>query len=1519
MRGSDAFKNACLLDNAQFRIKLFVNFTGSHDTIGGPQWTPDDQNPDTFHFPDIAKFINGQFRITGSELEGVLSKGLSRKVNFTLRNEDKIFDYKVFWGSYDPANFHFNGPYDTDIFNDTGKRIGNIRSGRLVIVQIGVYDKSDPDPLNWEWLYLDKFRGRLADWSVSQNDRQVQVTVEDERIWYQQIESQPDVYIGKKFEEIFIDQCVNRLGFDPSNVSCSTTLFVLPYVYIPDLGDTVWAALEKLSEVIAGKIDLDETGKIKCFSRLYEGDDDYTFGTPPPNEDVWRTLTESNIEGTNDILSTTKLFNQSLINEVKISSTPLLPDDKITKVWKFKVFYDESDARNEGYLKPNRFFGDVWAYNTVGAQQGGPVKAIDRSDLFNTGGQDEHDKTYKLKIAAAPVGSNVSVEISDLADGVIHTGTMICDGTNETHLGTIHPNLANVYVILVEAAKILSGDEAELQIGIKYYAEFGDFRVYPNQAGTTPATALTTFSIVSAKSNPGQPDDWTDEKTATTASNGGAGGFSDRVVMALDEGETNWDTGNVFYKSSLTNESYKRVQLLIVNRGTTNRYVKSIEIFGRRIVESKNIEAIVKAKASIIQAFGGIQRKEIQNNLIPNISHAQTLGKFITDNYCVPRDIPKVQIKTPRPFYQAGDRIKIIDTYTYLEKEYIIRNLDETYSTESILQSLDLREADAGIYDPTASNSDIVVNANEPVVVVGDSVEIGAGDLDPSSMPTADFTWTFDKEPAVPGSLKLTISCAQSLKTYPVLTAKYTTGADIAVAVPLNTVPNTVNTWEITYTIAANPAYNGEGTFTATGTTVLNTEARSVRKLYIDTAPPAVPTGFSFFADAQLDYWLIWNVQSESDLAGFYIQVATDAGFTANVKTYQLGKVFELNLSRALKGSGVYQNFQNGTIYARIRSFDTAGLQSNWTSGLTVNYGILFTTYIQNTYLAQTAYQVLLDNCFYGSNTTLNVEAIAVGSGERNFSLLNVTWVHDEERTAGGTVVWSHHGGVRYTTGVLVLVSNSAKYWNIYGTAFGQTFPQTYDLDLAPGTYWLYAKTAIVSQTDETPVPTSSMNRIIATGSRLPYFKGADGPNWFFFWPLGMIVVSNTTKPDTIVATSYGFTYISGNHITTGTLDANQVNIVALNGAVTIGNDGIQVATGIPGTPVAEIGWLSELSMTGSWTNRMFFGGANPGEWKAMADSTGFLVGTRPATWVDCDRTIGTADTSEFCVNSANGEISVYQPGSPPILRFKAGLIGGLRAGKDENGAWYPDIAGGTIGVMMRGKLYWLDENCNAIITPNGIEGSRIKLNSVSTGALTAEAVAVLAGYTKRGAWQQPTHDAVGDWHGHGWTHNFSPDYAITMDRPGNGVTGITWYGGPVYPGAYNSWFAVDAVLAEIDFGCDCWIYMHYINCFIHGNCSTSTPSYPYVTYRVEVQRDGEVIWNTLRPDWSAVRLAADSPVIDENLNSFNAPFNQYHVGNYFRKVRIKILGYYTGISGIYYGLGAWGIDKVLWYGKPKV
>jgi hypothetical protein len=117
-----------------------------------------------------------------------------------------------------------------------------------------------------------------------------------------------------------------------------------------------------------------------------------------------------------------------------------------------------------------------------------------------------------------------------------------------------------------------------------------------------------------------------------------------------------------------------------------------------------------------MDAFGGEQLLTIENNFISSPKDAEMLGKFIIDNYSAPRDIPQITMKHPRPFLQVGDRVQNIDSYNGQTKEFIINNLDETYTAENVQMVIKLREADAGTgaYDPVGSFSEsIVVNLTD--------------------------------------------------------------------------------------------------------------------------------------------------------------------------------------------------------------------------------------------------------------------------------------------------------------------------------------------------------------------------------------------------------------------------------------------------------------------------------------------------------------------------------------------------------------------------------------------------------------------------------------------------------------------------------------------------------------------------------------------------------------------------------------------------------------------------------------
>lgn len=698
-------------------------------------WQVDVQSPSPQDFIDISPYLSGQFRITSAENEGILNKDVSRKVNMTLKNEQNIFDYRIFQAAYNPfvTPPHINGPYDTYIYDQTGgtsgggKKIGNIRAGRFVVVQVGVYDETSAT-----FIWLDKFRGRLGDLQYSRADNTVQLTIDDERTFFQRIKTDSeDFYINQSIEAIFADQCEKRLGFAPSMIVAPTTGFNVPFIYMQDAGETVWNALVKLVEAIGGKIDLMEDGTIKLSARLLTGDQAYVFGAGN-GEDEIRTVNDYVKDDNRMIMSGSTMYNQRIINRVQIQSKPTLIEQSRDKVWKFKAFYDQDKGRNTGYLLSGRFFGDMWAQNTYSYSATGPVKSIDRSAAWAGTIRNE---SYILKVTAVPGGGGAGtcdITITRQADGTIFAATVACNGTTEFHVGDVHPTLAGVYVVMEEQANLTLDDESELQIGIVYYAEFGDkFRLLPNifAAGVVPQLGNTQFAIVSSVYAPGMATDWSDELVANSL-NGNA--HADRVVMALDPNypaAADYNLDNIFWRNSKDGNSLAHIPLLIQNRAAHSRRVNSIEIFGRRIVEQNNMVVNVKATDLVVNAFGGEQLLELSNSFIPNTAYGEKLARFIVDNYSGPRDIPQVTMKQPRPFYQVGDRVRDVDDYSGVTKEFVINSMDEIFSLEDVTTIIKLREADAGsgAYDASTSQAIVEYQNQTDYIKAAESVDVDRG------------------------------------------------------------------------------------------------------------------------------------------------------------------------------------------------------------------------------------------------------------------------------------------------------------------------------------------------------------------------------------------------------------------------------------------------------------------------------------------------------------------------------------------------------------------------------------------------------------------------------------------------------------------------------------------------------------------------------------------------------------------------------------------------------------------------
>jgi len=711
------------------------------------QWVTDDQSPSATHWPDVAEYFRGQVRITDNENDSIFKKAVTRKISFALENNDNMFYFKYFNDVYDPTVEKFNGPYDVKIYNKTGGgtygvKLGNLRSGRFMVLQIGVFNV---DPLVDSWVYIDKFRGYISAIECGEGDQNVQFLVEDERFILGQVKTVGDTYIGKTFEYIFQHQCENRLGFAAGDIVVPTTDYVMNFVYMPDAGATVLAALETLAEAVGGSVDVDETGKIICSSRLYEGDDPYTFGVVPAT-DTARTFTDDDFDDIQDVLSSSVVFNEKIVNSISIKSNPVEIEQSATKVWRLKYNYNKTTGKNETYLKAGRFFGDVWANNMTDKEQV-PIKAIDRGTAFNPLAEYTSNATYLLRIVNVPgaggVGT-VDAQLKRQSDGTIYPlaaayATVYADGSTETELSSIDaPNtnyLDDIFITLNNMVAADAGSEAQIQLGVHYYADFGsDFRVLQNNGIADPEDSRMYFNIISSVYDPAGDDNYTDEKTASSfdALGNPNNNHSDRIVMALEAGYSDYDTENVFFIDSLNDEAVERVKVLLYNRDSVARWVNTAEIFGRRIVQNKAIEVNVQASTLIMQAFGGEQRLEINNNYIMNNEHGQLIGKFVVDNYGVPRDAPKMVVShqdKARPFLQVRDRIKVIDAYTTRNKEYVIKEIDQTYSNDQMRFEYVLREADRGLpYDAGSSASSLTTEAREQLVTLAGSVDVGPGE-----------------------------------------------------------------------------------------------------------------------------------------------------------------------------------------------------------------------------------------------------------------------------------------------------------------------------------------------------------------------------------------------------------------------------------------------------------------------------------------------------------------------------------------------------------------------------------------------------------------------------------------------------------------------------------------------------------------------------------------------------------------------------------------------------------------------
>ena len=185
---------------------------------------------------------------------------------------------------------------------------------------------------------------------------------------------------------------------------------------------------------------------------------------------------------------------------------------------------------------------------------------------------------------------------------------------------------------------------------------------------------------------------------------------------------------------------------------------------------------------------------------------------------------------------------------------------------------------------------------------------------------------------------------------------------------------------------------------------------------------------------------------------------------------------------------------------------------------------------------------------------TVQTQALAVGSRFRNFTLDGVTFEPNYN---------DDYQKLNITSGSLIMISApddtpDREVWSVPSTVI--TVP-------SDDNYYIYAT---VHKVNNDLTINYSITR--------PNYENGDYYNF-------VIGIFNTTNNPSIFSSSYGFTFIDGNKITTGTIDANNVNITGGGGAVELGGFGLQGGTTSNGsidTVNFEINTLGEVSLTGN-------------------------------------------------------------------------------------------------------------------------------------------------------------------------------------------------------------------------------------------------------------------------------------------------------------------------------------------------
>ena len=295
--------------------------------------------------------------------------------------------------------------------------------------------------------------------------------------------------------------------------------------------------------------------------------------------------------------------------------------------------------------------------------------------------------------------------------------------------------------------------------------------------------------------------------------------------------------------------------------------------------------------------------------------------------------------------------------------------------------------------------------------------------------------------------------------------------------------------------------------------------------------------------------------------------------------------------------------------WSNIFSVSLPEMSNNESSSLTGNVDMpeLLSLSVTAMEDAWTNINTLMDADFYSDTTdnfsgenitpnTIKTQAISIGSPLRAYDLQGIDFTPNLN---------NNRGDISWSDGQLVRILAPEESESDFDVTIWYIDSGTQTALTSGEEYYVYAKCSKTYDQDAT----------IQFSLTRPNFD--DGGYYNF-----MVGVLNTNQSPAIFASSYGFTFIDGGQLTTGTINANNANIVGGGGAIKIDGQGIRggVASGGDITDVKfEIDTSGNVTLEGNLTVGSTIDGesieseagaiskANTAEQNAISHSDGYL------------------------------------------------------------------------------------------------------------------------------------------------------------------------------------------------------------------------------------------------------------------------------------------------------------------------